>query len=178
MAQSEIFARELLPHRDALRRTARRLGRQDAEDLVQETYLRALVAERCYQPGSNAGAWLHRILVNTAVSEHRRSARDRRLRASFAAEPRTAAWVPTEPVPGLDELPDALSALAPHERRVIELADLGGLRYRDVARTLGCPIGTVMSRLYRARRSLRRALEAQTASPHEASGSATSPPAP
>ncbi len=156
---SEPFVAEMLPHRDALRRTARRLRLRDADDLIQETYLRALTARERYRSGSNAGAWLHRILVNAALSEHRRSARERRMAARFAVEP-PAEPETSEPMPGLELLDDALAQLPAHERRVVELTELRGLRYRDAARELGCPIGTVMSRLHRARAHLRKKLAA------------------
>jgi RNA polymerase sigma-70 factor (ECF subfamily) len=148
------FDAEILPHFAQLHALARRLVAADAEDLVQETYVRALAARGRYRAGSNARAWLCRILVNAALSEHRRRRRDRRLRERIAAEPREAPSV-RQPLPGFGRVRHALDGLPPQERRVVELADLDGLRYREVARALGCPIGTVMSRLHRARRRLR-----------------------
>ncbi len=132
---------------------------RDADDLVQETYLRALAARHRYRSGSNAGAWLHRILVNTALSEHRRSGRERRMTARFAVEPPAVADH-SEPMPGLEALGDALAELPAHERSVVELTELRGLRYRDAARELGCPIGTVMSRLNRGRENLLKKIDA------------------
>src|SRR5207249_1644280 len=155
-AATEPFLAEVLPHREALRRTARRLRLRDIDDLVQETYLRALAARHRYRSGSNAGAWLHRILVNAALSEHRRSGRERRMTARYAVEP--VAPETSEPMPGLERLDEALATLPAHERSVVELTELRGLRYRDAARELGCPIGTVMSRLHRARAHLRKQL--------------------
>jgi RNA polymerase sigma-70 factor, ECF subfamily len=159
----EPFLAEVLPHRESLRRTARRLRLRDADDLVQETYLRALAARHRYRSGSNAGAWLHRILVNAALSEHRRGARERRLALRLAVEPRHENS--SEPMPGLEHLDSALAELPPHERRVVELTELRGLRYRDAARELDCPIGTVMSRLHRARAHLRKTLSGAVAAP-------------
>jgi RNA polymerase sigma-70 factor, ECF subfamily len=156
-AATEPFLAEVLPHRESLRRTARRLRLRDADDLVQETYLRALAARHHYRSGSNAGAWLHRIMVNAALSEHRKSARERRMTQRFAVEPRPDGDV-SEPMPGLEGLDDALATLPAHERAVVELTELRGLRYRDAARELNCPIGTVMSRLHRARAHLRKKL--------------------
>jgi RNA polymerase sigma-70 factor (ECF subfamily) len=156
----EPFLAEVLPHRESLRRAARRLRPRDADDLVQETYLRALLARERYRSGSNAGAWLHRILVNAALSEHRKSGRERRLHARIAFEPRTEeAAETTATSPRLDSLQAALATLPSHERRVVELTELRGLRYRDAARELGCPIGTVMSRLHRARAHLRERMQ-------------------
>jgi RNA polymerase sigma-70 factor (ECF subfamily) len=154
------FEDELMPHASALLRLARRLSRHDADDLVQETFARALAARHRYTPGTNGRAWLMRILCNLAVSEQRRRTRDERLRARVVA--RAAAPLVCEPRDALDEaaLTRALAALAPAERRVIELADVDELSYREIAETLECPIGTVMSRLHRARRRLRHAAEA------------------
>ena len=155
----EPFLAEVLPHRESLRRTARRLRPRDADDLVQETYLRALASRHRYRAGSNAGAWLHRILVNAAHSEHRRNARERRLQLRIAEEPPPPATEEApEPMPELEALDDALAELQAHERCVVELTELRGLRYREAASELGCPIGTVMSRLHRARAHLRKKL--------------------
>ncbi|MDB4968349.1 MAG: polymerase sigma-70 factor, subfamily [Myxococcales bacterium] len=150
------FASELLPHTPLLLRLARRVGACDADDLVQETFLRALVARHRYQTGSNGRAWLCRILCNLAISDRRRRARDERMRARVLAttpEPETP-----EPPPRIDEpaLRAALAQLDPAERRILELADVDDLSYREIARALDCPIGTVMSRLHRARRRLRQ----------------------
>ncbi len=155
MSELNEFVAEVLPHLKSLRAAATRLG-LDADDLVQETYVRALSAHASYRAGSNARAWLQRILVNVAMSEHRKRARDRRLQARVAAlpPPESAAVEAAAPEPEVD-VQAALGALGPRDRRVVELADVEGLRYRDVARILGCPVGTVMSRLHRARRRLR-----------------------
>lgn len=154
----EQFCTELLPHTPLLVRLARRWAKGDADDLVQETFARAFAARHRYQPGSNGRAWLCRILANLVVSEQRRRMRDDRLRARVLAVAATAP--PCEPeTPALDEaaLVTALQRLPPSERRIVELADVEELSYREIARALGCPIGTVMSRLHRARRRLRQA---------------------
>lgn len=153
------FSTELLPHAPLLRRLGLRLAGQDAEDLVQETFVRALAARHRYRAGSNARAWLCRILCNLAVSEQRRRRRDERLRArviAFAPEPEPAAPAPVEQPIDDAALRAALDALAPAERRILELADVDELSYREIARALDCPIGTVMSRLHRARSRLRQ----------------------
>jgi RNA polymerase sigma-70 factor (ECF subfamily) len=170
----QAFHEELLPHLTLLRGQARRFG-DDADDLVQETLLRALEAERCYRLGSNARAWLVRILHNVAVSEHRRRARDFRLHARVAVEPRATPKV-DDNAPRL-ALRSALATLGHKDRQVLELADVEGLRYREVARALDWPIGTVMSRLHRARRRLRDSL-GRTASRRARSGSAATGSAP
>ncbi|HXU69133.1 MAG TPA: sigma-70 family RNA polymerase sigma factor [Polyangia bacterium] len=156
------FIAELYPHARLLSRLARRWAGADADDLVQETFARAIAARHRYQPGSNGRAWLCRILCNLAISERRRRMRDERLRA------RVMTLVPAEPPrepepPPLDEgdLAAALAALAPAERRILELAEIEELSYREIARALDCPVGTVMSRLHRARRHLRQAAQAR-----------------
>ena len=108
------FIAELYPHARLLSRLARRWGGVDADDLVQETFARAIAARHRYQPGSNGRAWLCRILCNLAVSERRRRARDERLRA------RVMTLVPAEPPrepepPPLDE--HELASRSPRWRR-------------------------------------------------------------
>jgi RNA polymerase sigma-70 factor (ECF subfamily) len=149
------FTDEILPHAPTLLRLARRFSRHDAEDLVQETFMRALAARHRYRAGSNARAWLCRILCNLAVSSQRRQVRDRRLQTRVIELAPAPIYV--EPRADRDKLRAALDALSDDERRLLELADVEGLRYREIARVLGCPIGTVMSRLHRARRHLSRA---------------------
>jgi RNA polymerase sigma-70 factor (ECF subfamily) len=159
------FEAELVPHRAALLRLARRLSHRDADDLVQETFMRALAARHRYTPGTNGRAWLMRILCNLAVSDQRRRVRDERLRTRLVArEVTTVADLPCDDVDGA-AVTRALAQLAPAERRLIELADVDELSYREIARTLDCPIGTVMSRLHRARRRLRHAAEAAPPAP-------------
>jgi RNA polymerase sigma-70 factor (ECF subfamily) len=149
------FTDEILPHTTTLMRLARRLAPYDAEDLVQETFVRAIAARHRYRAGTNARAWLCRILCNLAISAKRREARDRRLQARVAELEPVAVTV--EPRADRKKLRLALDSLSEAERRVLELADVDGLRYREIARVLGCPIGTVMSRLHRARRHLSQA---------------------
>ena len=144
-----------------LRRLARRWAGPDADDLVQETFARAIAARRSYQAGSNGRAWLCRILCNLAVSEQRRRARDERLRTRvIAMSPALAADEPPPRALEDAELIAALATLAPCDRRILELAELEELSYREIARALECPLGTVMSRLHRARRRLREAARA------------------
>jgi RNA polymerase sigma-70 factor, ECF subfamily len=156
------FATELYPHAGLLMRLARRWGGSDADDLVQETFARAIAARHRYRAGTNGRAWLCRILCNLAVSERRRRARDERLRTRVIAllpEPEPSGPEPL-PLDGAD-LVAALGLLQPGERRILELADLEELSYREIARALDCPLGTVMSRLHRARRRLREAAQAR-----------------
>jgi RNA polymerase sigma-70 factor (ECF subfamily) len=173
-AGADEFSTHVLCHRQELYACAMRYTREpgDAEDLVQETLLRAFDAWPRFLPGSNVRAWLFRILTNSFINHYRRRKRHRRFatespdeavsalygadRAHAAASPAAALCEATLS----DEVIAALAALAADHREVVVLADLGGVRYRDIAHRLGLPIGTVMSRLFRARRQLEAQLSA------------------
>jgi RNA polymerase sigma-70 factor (ECF subfamily) len=154
---------QALEHIAELRATALRYARneRDAEDLVQETLLRALAAWDNFQQGTNCRAWLFRILTNSFINEYRRACKERawagRNEPLYSPARRRAAGDPEgallERLLG-DEVVAALAALPDDFRCVVVLADLEGLSYREIATRLACPIGTVMSRLYRARRML------------------------
>jgi RNA polymerase sigma-70 factor (ECF subfamily) len=166
-ADRRAFEAAALPHRRQLLAAALRLTRRraDAEDLVQETFGRAAAAWPSFVPGSNCRAWLHRILVNTFVSGYRRRRRHDRFAGETGDDAARALYGPRlerarDPRAEIgaralgDEVVAALAELAAEHRAVVELADLEGLRYREIARRLGVPVGTVMSRLFRARRLL------------------------
>jgi RNA polymerase sigma-70 factor (ECF subfamily) len=161
------FERAALPHLSDLYAVAMRLSRSpsDAEDLVQETYLRAYASFGSFQPGSNCRAWLIRILTNSFINHYRR----RRSHRAFArrGEPEHVQALLDDDAPRAknpeqnlcegafsDEVSAALADLTDDYRVVVVLADLEGMKYKDIAVALGCPIGTVMSRLFRARRVL------------------------
>ena len=160
------FAAEALPHRDVLYAAALRYTRNpsDAEDLVQETLARALGAWRRYTPGSSCKAWLLRILKNSFINHVRRRRRHQRFAYESGEDAVRALYGDCQPAPDVgarvgrselgDEVVQALASLRPEYRDVIERADLGGQGYRAIADHLGVPIGTVMSRLFRARRQL------------------------
>lgn len=161
------FAKEVLPHRDVLYAAALRLTRQpnDAEDLVQETLLRAYSAWERYEQGSNCRAWLQRILTNSFINKYRRKRRHTRFATENPEDAVASLYGPghrrtANPHDQLfneslsDEVAAALDSLGDEYRKVVELADLRGIRYRDIAEQLDLPIGTVMSRLFRARRQL------------------------
>ena len=163
------FGREALAYADTLHNLARYLTRNetDAEDLVQETYARAFRAEGQFRPGTNLKAWLFRILRNTFVSQYRRQ------RASpivegldvddIGATAESAAWrrndVELDRMRKVmaEELEAAIHTLSEDARTVI-LLDLEGLTETNVAEVLGCAVGTVKSRLARARAALRQRL--------------------
>ncbi len=159
-AERAEFDREVLNHRGELFGTALRMtgSRAEAEDLVQEAVLRAWTFWERFQPGTNGRAWMHRILVNTFINGYRRRRREREILGEIRRDglgdlPKTERVVPGE---GLgDEVSAALSLLPDEFRQVLVLVDLDERSYKDAARALGCPIGTVMSRLHRARRAMK-----------------------
>ena len=161
----EEFDREVLTHRRELLGAAMRMTgrRAEAEDLVQEAVLRAWTFWARFQPGTNGRAWMHRILVNTFINGYRRRRREREILGEIKLEVREeGAWdrgVHRVPGEGLgDEVTAALGTLPSEFREVIVLVDLGDKSYKDAADLIGCPIGTVMSRLHRARRAMKRQL--------------------
>lgn len=166
-----LFEKEALVHLDALYRTARRLTghREEAEELVQETFLKAYRAFDRYEPGTNARAWLFRILRNTFLNRYERRKREAGAVPLEAVEPVLGADDPDlglspDTYDGMlgrvleDDVRNALMALPEAYRTVVVLADMEGLAYREIAEIVEIPVGTVMSRLFRGRRALRRDL--------------------
>lgn len=162
------FERDVLPYRSSLQHSAFRLTHhaQDAEDLVQETLARACAGYHHFRLGTNLRAWLHRILKNVFISSYRRRQREPLIviadteqlqaarpqlphLATRSAEEQALARMPA------DEIGSALRALPEEFRRAVYLVDVEGLSYRETASMMGTPIGTVMSRVHRARASLR-----------------------
>jgi len=156
--QREQYKQEILPCVPDLSRTALRLTRGNAlaDDLVQETLVRAWQARKSFQPGTNARAWTQRILFNTYVNHYRKHRRE------HEALDQLKTWTPTsrsDRHEGFgDEVTAALGTLKPEFREAVELVDLRELSYQDAAAKLECPVGTVMSRLHRGRTRLRNAL--------------------
>jgi len=155
------FEHAVARHIPGLRDAARRLtgSVDEADDLVQDAVMRAWTFWDRFEPGSNARAWLHRILVNTFINAYRKRRRERELFRAASEETRREATTTAElrqaERDGLgDEVGAALEALPNEFRAVVELVDLRDFSYKDVAAELGCPIGTVMSRLHRARKQL------------------------
>ncbi len=168
------FNAEAMVHLDALYGGALRLTKNhaEAEDLVQETILRAWERWHQYQTGTNARAWLLRIQTHTFINKCRRKKREREILTAeregrhgsrFHCNESAKRWSNPE-TRFLDRsispaVRSALDELNPEFRAVVVLSDLQGLSYREIAEAVDCPVGTVMSRLFRARKALRAALE-------------------
>ena len=175
MADQAKFADLAMPYMDALYSAAMRMTRNpaDAEDLVQETYLRAYRGFGGFKEGTNLKAWLYRILTNTYINIYRAKKRRpqeselddsedfvlyRRIGGLEAAE---AERTPESEV--LDAMPDAavkeaLESLPEQFRMAVLLADVEGFSYKEIAEIMDVPVGTVMSRLHRGRRQLQKRL--------------------
>jgi RNA polymerase sigma-70 factor (ECF subfamily) len=146
-----------------------------AKDLVQETLLRAMVAWDSFEPGSNLRAWLFRILTNAFINGYRKRCRHQRFATERPGDALTALYGRdqdcTDDLEDTlyanelgDEVKTALAKLGDDYRDVVERADLRGQKYKDIADDLEVPIGTVMSRLFRARRVLETELAGYAAS--------------
>jgi RNA polymerase sigma-70 factor, ECF subfamily len=168
------FEREALVHLDALYGAAYRLTRnaRDAEDLVQDAVLRAYRFWDSFEKDSNCKAWLLRILTNTFINEYQRKKRSREVLDAAAAEQdatdgvlvhagaqlqRDAEQVLVERSVS-DDVQRALEALPDDFRTAVVLCDIEGLSYKEIADIMECPVGTVMSRLFRGRRLLQSSL--------------------
>jgi RNA polymerase sigma-70 factor (ECF subfamily) len=175
LAQDE-FAELALPYLDSLYGAALRLTRSpaDADDLVQDAFLKAYRFYDRFEPGTNLRAWLLRILTNTFINKYRRNTRERKVLDGDDAEPvgdgvmsRAAMRALTEPEDAAmrslvsQEIQKALDELSEEHRLMIVLADIEELSYKEIADIVGCPIGTVMSRLHRARKHMQTRLVEQ-----------------
>jgi RNA polymerase sigma-70 factor (ECF subfamily) len=172
-AKSALFEEQAMGHIDklyahAMRKTGNRI---DANDLVQETYLKAFAAFDQFQQGTNIKAWLHRILENTYINQYRKlqnqpfyspleELEDWQL---GDAESRTATSSRSAEAEAIDHLPasavkDALQSIPEDFRAAVYLVDVEGYSYQEVADIMDTPTGTVMSRLHRGRKLLREQL--------------------
>jgi RNA polymerase sigma-70 factor, ECF subfamily len=171
--RADAFEVELLGHLDTLYGVSCRMTKSstEAEDLVQDTIVKAMRARGQFEPGTNLKAWLLRILTNTFINRYRRGGLERGIFDGPDAESLTDGWIgattmramrdpetqaltpiiEAEVQRALDELPDEF-------RLAVVLSDIEELSYKEIAEAMGCPIGTVMSRLHRGRRLLQKTL--------------------
>lgn len=171
--QVDSFEVELLGQLDTLYGVSCRMTRStaEAEDLVQDTVVKAMRARDQFQPGTNLKAWLLRILTNTFINRYRRGGMERDVIDGPDAESLTDAWVGATTLRAMrDPETQALSPLIEAEvqralddlpaefRLAVVLSDIEELSYKEIADAMGCPIGTVMSRLHRGRRMLQKTL--------------------
>ena len=169
------FESTALPQLDALYGAALRLTRNaaEAEDLVQDSYVRAYRFWHTFKSGTSVRAWLFTILRNTFINRYHRSNRTRAARTDLEAQlpalgPEAAVGHPSSRVPTPDaalaaritreRIMTALESVPEDYRMAVILADLEGLAYKEIAEVMDCPIGTVMSRIYRGRRLLHKLL--------------------
>jgi RNA polymerase sigma-70 factor (ECF subfamily) len=166
------FEAEALPMLPGLYSAAFRLTRNaaDAEDLVQETFLRAYRGFHQFEPGTNLKAWLYRILTNTFINSYRKKQREPLTDSldetedwflySRMAERGTEPSAETSVIESLpdEDVQEALSSLPEQFRIAVLLADVEGFSYKEIAEITGVPIGTVMSRLHRGRKALEKRL--------------------
>lgn len=162
------FADRVKPHLDSLYRTALRMTGEgaSAEDLVQETFLKAYRGFGQFEPGSNFKAWLFTILTHSYINDYRRRSRAPRVTDFSEVEPEGEIETPHFSAEDVERLADrlgdpakrALDRLPPEHRLVFLMSTFEDLSYKEISAILGVPIGTVMSRLFRARAVLRREL--------------------
>ncbi len=162
MSDRARFEAEALPHLRELYGAARRLmgSRDAAEDLVQETYLRAFRGFRTFEPGTNIRAWLYSILHRARTDGFRKAARSVPLYGPLEHEP----GVPPPQArlaQGDEEIWRAVAELPDPYRTAVLLRDVHELSYAEIAGITNVPVGTVMSRIHRGRTALRRLLESR-----------------
>ena len=175
MADKATFTAQAMEYMPSLYSAALRMTRNpaDAEDLVQETYLRAYRGFGSYQDGTNLKAWLYRILTNTFINRYRAAQRRpdetdldevedfylyRRLGGLEGARASRSAEDELLDVLTEGEVREAVESLPENFRLAVLLADVEGFSYKEIAEILDIPIGTVMSRLHRGRRALQKRL--------------------
>lgn len=174
--EPDSFTESALAHLDPLYHTALRLtkNRAEAEDLVQDTLVKAMRGRDQFHPGTNLKAWLFRILTNTFINKYRRSGVERAALDAPDSEPMFEGWMSATSMrqlchpedvalrPALErEIALALETLPSDFRLAVILSDVEEFSYDEIAQIMGCPVGTVMSRLHRGRKMLQQMLHEQ-----------------
>lgn len=177
MADTDVqlrFTKEAMPLLDQLYGGALRMTRnpQDAEDLVQETYLKAFNAFDRFTPGTNMKAWLYRIMTNTYINSYRKKQRrphetstedvtDHQLYTTSSHDSTGLESAEVEALKGMpnSRISEAFDQLNEDYRMVVYMADVEEMAYKEIAEALEIPLGTVMSRLHRGRKQLRAMLK-------------------
>lgn len=169
----QVFQDTAMGYIDELYASALRYTKneRDAEDLVQETFVKAYNNWDRFKQGTNCRAWLFTILTNTFINKYRRKKKEREILNADDLRPIEQFFFNRENTNFYDsperdvvhgsfsqDIKDALGSLSEEFRMVVVLADLNDFSYKEVAHILGCPVGTVMSRLFRGRKMMRRAL--------------------
>jgi RNA polymerase sigma-70 factor (ECF subfamily) len=172
-APVDAFAVEMLGHLDTLYSVASRMTRStaEAEDLVQDTIVKAMRARDQFEAGTNLKAWLLRIQTNTFINRYRRGGMERDLFDGPDADPLADGWVGASSMRSIRdpetqalapiveaEISAALDEIPEDFRLAVILSDVEELSYKEIADVMGCPIGTVMSRLHRGRKLLQTKL--------------------
>jgi RNA polymerase sigma-70 factor (ECF subfamily) len=177
--ETDIFADNVASHMDALYAVACRLTRNptEAEDLVQDAMVKAIRAEGQFESGTNLKAWLFRILTNTFINKYRRGGLERAIFDGPDADPLVDGWVSANTMRQLrdpesvalrpileGEVQRALDELPAEFKLAVMLCDVEEFSYEEISDIMGCPIGTVMSRLHRGRKLLQKSLYQHAAS--------------
>ena len=164
------FEQQVLGHVDSMYRVALRMTKSpaDAEDLVQDSLIKAVRAADQFEVGTNLRAWLIRILTNTFINKYKRGVLERSVFDQKSPDPVSDGWTSVATLAAIkdpeshalrpilvDEIQRALDAIPEDFRLAVLLVDVQELSYKEAADVLGCPIGTVMSRLHRGRRLLK-----------------------
>lgn len=160
MTDNDGFSQRMVELTPMLQRMARKLARDVtlADDLVQETLLRAWANRSSFTPGTNQAAWMHTILRNCFLSDIRRKKRWREVSGDVDVENRSVSGG-QEPAMFLDEILQAIFKLPKNQSDVLIMVGVEAMSYADAAREADCSVGTVKSRVSRAREHLRMSLE-------------------
>lgn len=169
----DTFEQDALSHLDAMYSVACRLTRNPttAEDLVQDAMVKAMRARDQFQAGTNLKAWLLRIVTTTFLNQYKRGGLERDVLEGPDGDPLSEGWMSSATMRAMrdaeslalqsllrDELQAALDSVPEDFRLAVVLSDVEEMSYKEIADIMGCPIGTVMSRLHRGRRMLKKAL--------------------